>query len=474
MTRYKVLIVDDDPVFREALGDVVQAWGCEVSKAADGAGALKKAQDETFDLVLTDLRMEGMDGMTLLQKLKQLDPDLVVVLITGHGSVRSAVEAMRRGAFDYVEKPWDESSGELEVKIMRALEKRDADVERRRLRKELSTQGSYYEMVGRSPQIKKVFNLIEKVSETDVTVLIQGETGTGKELVARAVHFGSARKDKPFIVVNCPAFAETLLESELFGHEKGSFTGALQQKPGRFELADGGTLFLDEVGDLPGSTQSKLLRVLQEQEFERVGGTRTLKVNVRIVAATNRDLEAMVKCGEFREDLFFRLNIFPIRLPTLIQRREDIPLLAAHFLRKACGKFKKEIDSIAPEALSEMMTYSWPGNVRELMHAIETAVLMEPGRALSRVEFLGRAVKRGQGLEQSATILAGGTAAGQDALGSPGNMREVLDAAERMYLVNLLRKHHGRYEACASEAGISMRSLYRKIQELDISKGEFL
>lgn len=464
MKNPKILVVDDDPVFREAVGDYLRNRDYDVSVAVDGNDALKKAQEKSFDLILSDLSMAGMNGIELLKKVKEFDPDAVIVIITGHGSISSAVEAVKLGAFDYIEKPWDEHAQEFDLKIERALQKRASDLERNYLKSQLQERYSFQNLVGKSPQMQTVFDLIEKVASTDVTVLIQGETGTGKELVAKAIHFHSLRKSKPMIVVNCPAFSETLLESELFGHEKGAFTGAIQQKAGRFELADGGTIFLDEVGDLPLSTQSKLLRVLQEQEFERVGGTRTLKVNVRIIAATNRHLDEMVRKGRFREDLFFRLKVFPICLPSLCERREDIPLLALHFLKKASHKFARQVHSISPEVLTQMMTYSWPGNVRELAHTLETGILMEKGHELSRLEFVGKGVVRKED---------GAFSLGESTQNSPGNIREVVEAAERMYVLNLLRKNRGDIEKSAGEAHISKRSFYRKIQDLGITKEDY-
>ncbi|RMD87295.1 MAG: sigma-54-dependent Fis family transcriptional regulator [Calditrichaeota bacterium] len=373
-SKGKILLIDDDKTFQTVTKSVLEEEGfsVEVATSTDEGEAL--LQRSTFDLILTDLVMPGKGGLDVLEYVKRWCPETPVIMITGFATIHSAVEAMKAGAEDYLTKPC--SNEELVVRIKKVLEKRWSQQELSRLREEVSEKYTFSNMVGKSSAMQAVFSLIRQVADTDVTVLIQGETGTGKELIARAIHYNSPRRHKPFISVNCVALSETLLESELFGHEKGAFTGAIKQKLGRFELAHGGTLFLDELSDIPLSTQAKLLRVLQEREFERVGGTETIKTDIRIIAATNKNLKKSIAEGTFREDLYYRLNVVPIVISPLRERKEDIPLLANHFLKQYNEKFSKKIHGFTASAMEILLAYSWPGNVRELENTIERAVVL--------------------------------------------------------------------------------------------------
>ncbi len=370
----KILVVDDDRTFQKVTKALLEeaAYQVDVVDCAD-AGE-QRIRGQNYDLVLTDLVMSGRNGLEFLDFIKKWSPETPVVMITGFASVNSAVEAMKGGAEDYLTKPC--SGDELLLKIKRAIEKQKNQQELCRLREEVSNKYTFQNIIGKSQEIQTVFKLVKQVAETDASVFIFGETGTGKELIAKAIHYSSLRKDKPFISVNCAALSETLLESELFGHERGAFTGAMKQKKGRFELADKGTLFLDEVGDIPLSTQVKLLRVVQEKEFERVGGVETIHTDIRIISATNQNLKQLILKGTFREDLFYRLNVMPLELAPLRKRIEDIPLLVQHFLDKHTARLGKTVKSITPAALELLLAYSWPGNVRELENVMERAIIL--------------------------------------------------------------------------------------------------
>src|SRR5208282_2539639 len=369
--RKQVLIVDDEPNLRKILSAQLSRDGYDVLTADDGEQGLAHLRDHHIDLVITDLKMPKVDGMTLLRRALQEDPDLPVVMITAHGTVDTAVEALKIGAFDYLTKPFDKD--EVRQIVAKALKTRAlAGAETTVAQK---APGARFGIIGTSAGIAELYAILERVADTPTTVLITGESGTGKELVARALHDHSSRKDKPFIKVNCAAIPKELIESELFGYERGAFTGAVSSKPGRFELANGGTLFLDEIGEIPVEMQVKLLRALQESEFERVGGIKTIHVDVRLVAATNRDLKKLIAAGVFREDLYYRLNVVPIRLPALRERAGDIPLLVEHFLRKFNERLKKHVSSVDADAMEALVQYPWPGNIRELENVVERAVL---------------------------------------------------------------------------------------------------
>ncbi len=377
MLNESILVVDDAPDIRAGMAEILKGAGYHVDTASDGQEAIEKLDDRFFDVVLTDLAMPRKDGMEVLKFLNEHSPETVCIIITGYGTIKGAVEAMRKGAFDYLTKPV--KAEEVIIVIQKALDVRQLKRENRSLKQELIHIYGFDRIVGKSEAMQKVFRMIEKVADTDSTVLITGESGTGKELIAHAIHFASERKDRPFVPVNCAAIPEELLESELFGHEKGAFTHAIKTRIGRFELADKGTIFLDEIGEMSPALQVKLLRVLQERKFERVGGIKTIQVDIRIIAATNADLEKAVKESRFREDLYYRLNVIPIHIPSLRERRSDIPLLVNHFLEKFCADKRTLVQGINPEALQCLITYDWPGNVRELENIIERMVILANG-----------------------------------------------------------------------------------------------
>jgi len=375
--KERVLVVDDEGNARQALRDILSEEGYEVVEAADGEDALQLMQSFAPAAVLADVRMPRMDGITLLRKAREQGSDSVFVMMTAFASVEAAVEAMRAGAENYLVKPLDVNA--VLVVLEKALEKLRLQRETQNLRERVRERYRFHNIVGDAPELQAVYEVVKRAAPTRATVLILGESGTGKELIAQALHEESPRRDRPFIKVSCAALSETLLESELFGHEKGSFTGAIGRREGRFELADGGTLFLDEIGDISPALQIKLLRVLQQKEFERVGGVSTLKVDVRLVAATNRDLASEVKNGKFREDLYYRLNVVAVTLPPLRQRKGDIPALVSHFVEKYCKAYTKEIRGLAPGTLNALLAHDWPGNVRELENVVERAVVLAKG-----------------------------------------------------------------------------------------------
>src|SRR5881409_418154 len=381
----RILIADDHDALRRGLVRGLADAGHEVDEASNGNAAIERLHDSYFDVVLSDLKMGGSDGLDVLRTTRALHPTTAVILMTAFGTVNTAVEAMKIGAFDYVQKPFEIE--EMEVKIEKALEVKRLKNEIEYLRDAQQDRYDFDRIIGNSPSLQRVLDIVRKVAKSNTTVLVRGETGTGKELIAGAIHHNSLRTSRNFVKVNCAALQENLLESELFGHEKGAFTGADKQRIGRFEQADGGTLFLDEIGDMSASTQAKILRVLQEHEFERLGGTRTLRVDVRLIAATNRDLPAMVQAGQFREDLYYRLNVVSIEMPPLRERKDDIVPLALTFIRKFAGELKKKIDGLDPEAQKLLMRYNWPGNIRELENSIERAILMTEGSQISSVDL---------------------------------------------------------------------------------------
>jgi DNA-binding NtrC family response regulator len=377
MIKAKILVVDDEEIVLRSCRKILGSDKYDIFTALSGQEAFDLLAKEPIDIVITDIKMPGMDGMEVLNRIKKDYPDILVIMITGYSTVQSAVQAMKLGAFDYIPKPF--TPDEVQVVVEKALEKKSLVHENIYLRKELEAKYGFENIIGSSPKMQEVYKLIRKVAPTDSTVLVQGESGTGKELVARAIHFNSPRKQKPFVPVDCGVLAQELLESELFGHVKGSFTGAIVTKPGLFEVAEGGSIFLDEIGDTNSNFQSKLLRVIQEREFTPVGGVKYKKVDLRFIVATNRDLDLLVKKGEFREDLFYRLNVVSIAVPPLREKKDDIPLLAYHFLKKYAKEMKKNIKSISVDAINKLIAYSWPGNVRQLENVIERAIVMAEG-----------------------------------------------------------------------------------------------
>ncbi len=444
----KVLIVDDDEAHAESLAEWLEIDGYTCALAHSGEQGIARLSEETFDAVLTDLKMRDKSGLEVLRESKVLQPDAAVLLITGHGSVETAVDAMRNGAADYLQKPVN--GAELRTRLSRAIEARNLRRDNLELRKQLDERFGLQGLVGHSPQMQRIFSIVRQVAGTTATVLVLGESGTGKELVARAVHGNSPRRERNFVAENCAALSEGLIESELFGHVKGAFTGAVSAKEGRIVHADGGTLFLDEVGDMPLLTQAKLLRVLETREVLPVGGNTPRKVDVRLVAATNRDLRSMVREGTFREDLLFRLQVVAIELPPLRERAGDIPLLIDHFIGELARQHGRTIRGIAPEARTALLRYGWPGNVRELRNVIENMVLLASGEVLgledvpSEVRELAREPRKGGGYE-----LAG------------RSMPEV----ERDLIEANLRLCAGNREKAAKILCIGERTLYRKIKE---------
>jgi two-component system, NtrC family, response regulator PilR len=383
----KILVVDDEQSLRDVLSIMLKRAGYAVTSVADGEEAIEQVQKEIFDLVITDLRMPKVDGMEVLRAVKSTSPETVVLIITAFATADSAVEAMKQGAYDYLTKPFQVD--EVQLIIRNALEKRRLSTENMLLKREMASQSSFAQLVGQSEAMQKVFDVVRKVADSKSNVLICGESGTGKELVARAIHYNSARSTAPFVAVNCSAVPETLLESELFGHMKGSFTGAISNKAGLFEVADGGTVFLDEIGDTTPTIQVKLLRVIQEREFRRVGGNQDVKVDIRIVAATNKDLEKAVADGSFREDLYYRLDVIPIKLPPLRLRSGDIPLLVSHFLERFSKDSGRAMPTLSNEAMHVLLAHEWRGNVRELENLIERVVAFSNGATVNDADVRG-------------------------------------------------------------------------------------
>ncbi|WP_394844509.1 sigma-54 dependent transcriptional regulator [Pendulispora brunnea] len=465
--RKQVLIVDDEPNLRKILSAQLSRDGYDVLTAEDGEQGLQLLREHHIDLVVTDLKMPKVDGMTLLREALREDPDLPIVMITAHGTVDTAVEALKLGAFDYLTKPFDKD--EVRQIVAKALKTRQLAGE------EASPTepgaGARFGIIGSSPGLTELYAVLERVADTPTTVLITGESGTGKELVARALHDHSSRKDKPFIKVNCAAIPKELIESELFGYERGAFTGAVTSKPGRFELAGGGTLFLDEIGEIPVEMQVKLLRALQESEFERVGGIKTIRVDVRLVAATNRDLEKLIAHGSFRKDLFYRLNVVGIRLPALRERATDIPLLIEHFLAKFNERLKKSVVGVEPEAMDLLTTYSWPGNIRELENVVERAVLFSDVPRL-RVQDLPPELRSGS---PSVSPVPMAEADLQAALSSEGGMKEHVKVAmsrlERELVSRALLQTGGNVTHAARLLKISRKGLQLKMKELGLREG---
>jgi len=442
-----ILAVDDDEKMLEMLHKVLGEHSCRVSVRTSAVTALKLLDEDPADVVLCDIRMPGMDGMALLERIKKHAPDTIVILMTAFGSIDSAVEAMKRGATDYVTKPF--KIEQVLVVLEKAIEQRRLHRELESLRDEVEHRYRFGNIIGKSKQMQAVFELIRRVAHVRSTVLVMGRSGTGKELVAKAIHYNGARKDKPFVAINCAAIPEMLLESELFGHVKGAFTGATGSKPGLFEEADGGTLLLDEIGELPPAMQAKLLRTLQERTIRRVGATRSVEVDVRLIAATNQPLDERVRNGVFRKDLFYRLNVISIELPPLIKHPEDIPLLAQHFLEKYAGEHGRRVPELSAEALKVLLNYEWPGNVRELENTIERALALNISGVI-RPEDLPAM----QHLD-AAHLLRSGNADNM-------SLRELEDR----YILEVLERTRGNQVKAAQILGIDRKTLYRKLKTL--------
>jgi DNA-binding NtrC family response regulator len=435
-----LLIVDDDEQLRQTLERRFKRQGLAVTTAADGEDTLAKAVHNRWDVALIDLHMPGMNGIELMDKLKELQPELEALLLTAQGSIETAIQAMKRGAYDYLTKPFH--LPELEVHIQKAYEKVQLARRERQWVEQIGYESSRYRLVGSSPAMQRVVQLLQKVAPTDAIVLVRGASGTGKELVARALHSNSPRRDRPLVTVNCAALQETLLESELFGHEKGAFTGAVQAKPGLVEVAEGGTLFIDEIGEMAPGLQAKLLRVLEDGHFRRVGSTQESYADVRVIAATNRSLEEEIKTGDFREDLYYRLNVVTIPLPLLRERRQDIPELVEHFLTtRQIGSTRYRIE---PDALEALVRYDWPGNVRELANVLERAQILAEGHVIT--------------LDDLPETLAEAPASETTSI-EPDHLREI----ERRHVLEILQKEKGNKVHAARALGISRRALYRLI-----------
>lgn len=453
-----ILIVDDEEGIRTSLRSILEDEGYEVAVAANGLEALKIYGTDPPDLMILDIWMPEMDGLETLRRVKEFVPTTQVMMISGHGSIETAVKAIKLGAYDYIEKPL--SLENVTFRVKQALEQYRLAQENRVLRSKVQRK---FELVGQSPVMQRLRELIETAGPTNSRVLIGGENGTGKELVARAIHLHSTRADHPFVAVNCAAIPETLIESELFGHEKGSFTGAISMKRGQFEQANGGTLFLDEIGDMSLSTQAKVLRALQEQQFTRVGGTKLMKVDVRVLAASNKDLEKEIGKGQFREDLFYRLNVVPIVVPPLRERREDIPALIQHFMKLHAEEQGLRIKDVSPEAMGVFQQYDWPGNIRELRNLIERLMIMVPGFVIEAAQ----ATLSLQG--RTTSVVSANTAAVPPLLAkSYDSLRDARNAFEKEYISRKLREHHWNISRTADDLKIERSHLHRKIKLLDV------
>ena len=444
---YSVLVVDDERITCDHLCRIFRAKGYETLTANRGEDGLVLLEGRDVNLLVVDLKMPGMDGLSVLREAKLRYPYLPVIVMTAYGTIETAVEAMRSGASDYITKPF--SSDEILIVAERAIEREELRSEVGQLRQEVIREYSFDNIISKNHKMEDIFQLIKTLAETDTTVVVYGETGTGKELVARAIHYNSQRKNKRFVSMNCGAVSETLLESELFGHEKGAFTGAVRRKQGRFELADGGSLFLDEIGNVSENMQVRLLRVLEEKQFERVGGTETISSDVRIISATNKNLLHLVEDGKFREDLYYRINVVPITIPPLRERKDDVPLLAQFFLSRFAGKFGKQIHGFSPQALKKLVRYPWPGNVRELENVVERAVLLTRDGLVDDVDV-------------------------QEDLKISAPSREMtldswVDANEKTYLENLLSRCKGNVVRASEIASISAKTMYRKLAQHGIN-----
>ncbi len=445
MSKANLLIVDDELSVRDSLGKWFREEGYDTSVAESAHAALGQMAEHHFDLALVDIKMPGTDGIELLHRIHEVDPEMVVIIMTGYASVETAVAALKDGAYDYVSKPFDPD--DIAHTVHNALAHKRSDQENLRLREAVAKASQPHALVGQSAGMRVVFEAIETVAPTEATVLITGESGTGKELVARAIHAASPRRYNPLVVIHCGALAETLLESELFGHEKGAFTGAQYRKKGSFEIAEGGTTFLDEIGDISLKTQTDMLRVLQEHEITRVGGNHPIHVDFRCIAATNKDLKSLIEEGKFRPDLYYRLNVFQIHIPPLRERRNDIPLLADHFVRKFAASMNKRIDGISVAAMNLLTQYDWPGNVRELENAIERAMVVAQGPQLGEKEFILR-------------------------VNQTERTHRTLEDVERAHILSVLEECNGNQTMAADVLNIDRVTLHNKLKKYGWKKTE--
>ncbi len=458
---HRILVIDDEESIRELLKDFLESEGMDVVSASNGESGLNLLKEEKFDLFLLDLMMPVMSGLDVLREAASEGINVPSIVITAHATVQTAVEAMKLGAFDYITKPFNLE--EFYISVKRALDVSRLQEENIRLKKELRRKFGYSKIIGNSVHIQNVIKFIEKIADTDSTVLVTGESGTGKELVAKTIHFNSTRYKKPFVPLNCAAIPKDILESELFGHEKGAFTGALNTRIGRFELADHGTLFLDEIGELAPALQVKLLRVLQEKEFERVGGIKTIKVDVRIIAATNKDLEKAVKEGSFREDLFYRLNVIPLHLPPLRKMKEDIQLLAEYFNKEISRRKKKEPSRISAETMNCMINYRWPGNVRELENLIERLIILKEGDIVTPDDLPERLLDK--------HYVKKAPVKDHELSGEGIDLNLMLDEIENNMIVQALEISKGVKSKAASLLGLNRTTLIEKMKKKSIDYG---
>lgn len=456
---HNLLVVDDEPKLCDLLTSALSQDGIQVFTAGNGLHALKVLEQEEIDLVISDWRMPGMDGPQLLGEIKQRYPQVPVIVMTAYSTVKNAVQSMRNGAYDYIAKPFD--IDELDITVSKALQFRDILKDNQRMRAELDEQRQIDSLVGDSPAFRTVLQAVDSVRESNATILLTGESGTGKEMVARAIHLHGNRANKPFVAVNCAAIPEGLLESEMFGHRKGAFTGAVADRIGRFQQADKGTLFLDEVGDMPLALQAKILRALQERVIEPVGDPRERKVDVRVIAATNKNLLEAVANKEFREDLYYRLNVFPIPLPALRERVEDIAPLARHFAHTLGATAGKRITGFSPQALQAMAQYAWPGNIRELQNCVERATIVAAGSVIEEGDLPGYLFS-GQTTDTGTRALPG------DSLEVPGDLDAALAEVEKAYILAALQQSNGVQAAAAQLIGISERSFWYRLKKLGI------
>jgi len=465
----RILVIDDEAAIRDSLRMILEYEGYGFTGAASGQDGLALVQRDRPDLVLLDIKMPGMDGMEVLRKLRALDDGLPVVMISGHGTTSTAVEAIKSGALDFLDKPL--SSERVILTLQNALKQQELRQENRALKLAMEAK---YEIVGESQAIRAVLESVKRAAPTNATVMLLGESGVGKELVARTIHRNSPRAGQRFIQVNCAAIPEELIESELFGHEKGSFTGATEKQVGKFEQADRGTIFLDEVADMSAKTQAKVLRVLQEQEVERLGSARTIKVDVRVVAATNKNLEEMIQRGEFREDLYFRLNVIPILVPPLRERRSDIPLLVQHFARRMSDEHNMKPKRFDPRAMEALQRYRWRGNIRELRNTVERVLIMTPGDVV-RIEDLPQDVRADVPVMAQvepaavAAVVSSGPQSQAPSV-SAGTLREFKDAAERAFLVQKLRENNWNISKTAEVIDTPRSNLYKKLEQYGIKQ----
>jgi two-component system nitrogen regulation response regulator NtrX len=459
----RVLVIDDEAAIRDSLRMILEYEDYQFVGAASGQEALEVVRRERPDIALLDIKMPGMDGMEVLRKLRALDEGLPVVMISGHGNTATAVEAIRSGAIDFLDKPL--SSERVIVTLRNVLRQSELSSENRDLKVAMESK---YELVGQSPALRNVLEAVTRAAPTNATVLLLGESGVGKELVARTIHRNSPRASQRFVQVNCAAIPEELIESELFGHEKGSFTGATEKQVGKFEQADRGTIFLDEIGDMSQKTQAKVLRVLQEQEVERLGSARTIKVDVRVIAATNKNLEEAIERGEFREDLFFRLNVIPIVVPPLRERREDIPRLVQHFAKRTADEHNLKPKRFDPPAMDALQRYRWRGNIRELRNTVERLLIMTPSEIV-RVEDLPSEIRSGESA-RAVPEPDRPTGNSETPVAGPGTLREFKDAAERAYLVQKLRENNWNISRTAELIDTPRSNLYKKLEQYGIKQ----